>query len=122
VVRLLLTPAALVSDIHLVDPEIAPLNLPDELEKASTTIRQQLAGPRRGDYWAMADLALLEVLLGRRPAAVAYADFIDISPPDFAFASALASLRSLAELPTPCAIALREAVDLLEGQLQRLRS
>jgi hypothetical protein len=123
VVRILLMPDALVvADGLLLDPEIAPLNLTHELEQASTTIRQQLAGPRRGDYWAMADLALLEVLLGHSRAAVAYSDFIGTSPPDFAYTSALANLRPLAKLPLPCTGALNEAVDLLDVQLQRLRA
>jgi hypothetical protein len=122
-IRLLLSPGALVADDAVVlDPNIPPVKLAHELEQAWVTIRQQLAGPRRGDYWALADLALLEVLLGRSSGAVAYADFIGLSPPHFAYASALASLRPLAELPVPSAPSLREAVALLESRLQRLRS
>lgn len=123
VVRLLLAPSALAAGgAAVIDPEIAPLNLAMELDKASATIRQQLAGPRRGDYWALADLALLEVLLGRSTAAAAYAQFIAMSPPDFAYASAVATLRPLADLPVSSTSALQEAVTLLEGRLQRLRS
>ena len=123
VVRILLVPAALgAPDPLVVAPEIASLNLTHELEQASTTIRQQLVGPRRGDYWAMADLALIEILLGRASAAVAYADFIGTSPPDFAYTSALASLRPLAALQLQRASVLDEAIHLLEGQLQRLRA
>lgn len=123
VIRLLLWPAALAGDSSAVlDPEIGPLNLAGELDRASAIIRQQLAGTRRGDFWALADLALIEVLLGRRSAAAAYAEFIELSPPEFAYTSALAALRPLAELPMPSATALRDAMALLEGRLQKLRS
>lgn len=122
-VRLLLAPGSLATDDSVVlDPDIAPLNVGKELDKAASTVRQQLAGPRRGDYWALADLALLEVLAGRTATAAAYAEFLGLAPPDFAYVSALASLRPLAELPVPSASALREAVSLLEGRLNRLRS
>jgi hypothetical protein len=123
VVRILLWPDALAGDSPaLSDPEIESLHLPTELDHAAAFIRQQLAGPRRGDFWALADLALLEVLEGRRPAAAAYADFIALSPPDFAYKSALAALRPLAGLPIPTAQALGDAVVLLEERLQQLRS
>jgi hypothetical protein len=122
-VRLLLSPDAIVVDNAVVfDPDIPPVILKDEFEKASAVIRQQLTGPRRGNYWALADLASIEVLLGVSPAAGAYAEFIGLSPPDFAYVSALAGLRPLAELPIPSAPSLREAVNLLEVQLTRLRS
>lgn len=125
-VRVLVRPDAVASDdVVVIDPEIPALNLRREFEKAADFIRQQLTGARRGNYWALADLALVEVLLGRSPAAVAYADFVSLSPPDFAYVSALAGLRPLAELPIPIpsvARSLKEAVALLEDQLGRLRS
>lgn len=123
IVRILLWPDALTGDSPaLSDSEIQSLNLPKELDHAAAVIRQQLAGPRRGDFWALADLALLEVLQGRRPAAAAYADFIAQSPPDFAYKSALAALRPVADLPLPTQNALNDAVTLLEERLQHLRS
>lgn len=122
-VRLLLAPDALTSNAAIVlDPNVAPLHLAHELEQAAATIRQQLTGPRRGNYWALADLALLEVLLGRRPASTVYADFVAASPPDFALTSALAALKPLAELKIPPAAALGDAVNLLEDCLKRLRA
>jgi hypothetical protein len=123
VVRVLLAPEALTAASTVaIDPDITPLNLVTELDSAAAAIREQITGPRRGDYWALADLALLEVLLGNRPAALAYADFIALSPPDFAYASALAALRPLADLPLPTAPALKEAVALLASRLQGLRA
>lgn len=122
-VRLLLAPEALTTDEAVVlDANIAALHLVYELEHAAATIRQQLTGARRGNYWALADLALLEVLLGRRSASVAYADFVGASPPDFALTSAIAALKPLTELNIPPAPALRDAVDLLEERLKRLRA
>jgi hypothetical protein len=122
-VRLLVRPDALAADdVVVIDPEIPAVNLRREFEKASDFIRQQLTSVRRGNYWALADLALVEVLLGRSPAAVAYADFIALSPPDFAYVSALAGLLPLAKLPIPSAPSLGEAVALLEDRLGRLRS
>jgi len=99
-----------------------PVDLTGKLDEAAAEIRKQLAGPRHGDYWAMADLALIDVILGRSPAAVAYADFFGASPPDFAYVSAIGALRPLAELPMPRATALGEAMNLLEDRLKRLRS
>jgi hypothetical protein len=122
-VRLLIRPDALYSDdVVILDPEIPAVNLRREFEEASIFIREQLTGTRRGNYWALADLGLVEVLLGRSPAAVAYADFIALSPPDFAYVSALAGLRPLAKLPIPTAPFLQKAVALLQDRLDRLRS
>ncbi|CAM5781095.1 Caspase family protein OS=Rhizobacter sp. AJA081-3 OX=2753607 GN=HZ992_24855 PE=4 SV=1 [Rhizobacter fulvus] len=120
VVRVLLAPQALTSDEPMHLPGIAPLKLRDELGNAVTTVRGQLAGPRRGDYWALADLALLEVLSGRTGAATAYVDFLALSPPDFAYESVLGGLRPLAELPIVTAPELNAAVELLQGRLDEL--
>jgi hypothetical protein len=81
-------------------------------------IRRQIEDPCRDNYWVLADLALVEVLLGRSEPAAAYAHFIALSPPDFAYISALASLRPLVELPIPSAT-LRAAVALLEDRLEK---
>jgi hypothetical protein len=121
-VRLLLRPEALdVDGVVELDPDIPAVNLKVELDKASATIRQQLAGPRRGNYWALADLALIEVLLGRCRPDTAYADFIALSPPDFAYVSALDALRPLAELPVSTAPSLNDAAALLQGRLKQLQ-
>ena len=70
----------------------------------------------------MADLALLEVLLGRRTSSAAYADFFGASPPDFALTSAIAALKPLAELKIAAAPALGDAVKVLEDRLKLLRA
>jgi hypothetical protein len=122
-VRLLLRPDALDAvDAIVLDPDIPRVNLRDEFEQTSDVIRRQIAGPRSDNYWTLADLALVEVLLSRSQPAAAYANFMALSPPDFAFSGALAGLRPLAELPIPSAQSLREAVALLEDRLKRLRS
>jgi hypothetical protein len=102
--------------------DVGGLDLAEQMEQAAGTIRRQLAGPRHGDCWALADLALIEVLSGRVGARRAYADFLSLPAPDFALASALASLRPLAELSLPSADALRDAVALLDARLQQLRA
>jgi hypothetical protein len=122
-VRLQLRPDALDAvDAVFLDPDIRAVNLRGEFEQTADVIRQQIAGPRRGNYRALADLALVEVLPGRSQPAAAYADFIALSPPDFAYISALAGLRPLVELSIPSAKYLREAMALLEDRLTRLRS
>jgi hypothetical protein len=121
-VRLLLRPDALDAvDAVVLDPDIPPVNLRDEFERTSDVIRLQIEVLHRSNYWAFADLALVEVLLGRRQPAAAYADFIALSPPDFAYFGVLTGLRPLAELPIPSARSFREAVALLEDRLKRLR-
>jgi hypothetical protein len=106
----------------IIDSTIPALNLAEKLEEAASTVRLQLTGRRRGDRWAMADLAVLDLLLERGSAASAYADFLGASPRDFEFESALATVRPLARLPLASAESLRDAVNLLEDRLKRLRS
>ena len=122
-VRLIWDPEALAAQRQVVIDGTTPaLNLAAELDEAASTVRGQLARKRRGDHWAMADLALLELLLERGSAASAYADFVDASPRDFEYESALATVRPLASLPLASAESLRDAVNLLEDRLKRLRS
>ncbi len=121
--RLLLRPDALsVKGAIDFGPGIASVDVSREFEQAAGSIREQLAGPRRGDYWAIADLALVQVVLGQADPASAYAGFNSLSPPDFAYTSALAGLRLLAELPMKAAPAVRDAIRLLETHLEQLRA
>jgi hypothetical protein len=99
-----------------------PLDVREELAATATAIADQLAGPRRGDHWAMADLALIQVLLDQADAVTAYARFNAASPPDYVYTSVLAGLRPLADLPLSSAPTLRNAVRSLETKLQSLRS
>jgi hypothetical protein len=91
-----------------------------ELKKAEAIIREQLNDKRRGDIWALADLALVSLLLDYTDPVTAYADFNAKSPPDFAYESSLSTLRPMAELKLPVADKLREAVKLLEAKLGQL--
>jgi len=97
-------------------------DLRQELKKTEAAIREQLKEKRRGDIWALADLALVSVLLDEENPATAYAEFNAKSPPDFAYESSLSTLLPLAKLKLPVADKLREAVKLLEAQRARLRS
>ena len=122
-VRLLIAPGALeADDVSHIAPEIPPLNVPRELDSAAAIIRTQLTGPRLGDYWAMADLALIEVLLQRASPAVAFADFVNASPPDFALLSAIGTIGALAQLPIASRDGLRAAADHLQARLDALRA
>ena len=121
VVRLLLAPQALDADAPTVLPGLPPLHLRFEFDRAADAIRQQVAGPRRGDYWAWADLGMIEVLTLRNAPEAAYAQFLGLGPPDFAYASALATLRPLTALHMASAPSVQAAVDLLEARLLRLR-
>lgn len=103
-------------------PNGQTLSIKKELEKAGESIRQQLTLERRGDIWALADLALVDLLLDRETPVSAYANFLAASPPDYAYDSALAVLRPLASLPLSTADKLQDGVELLEGKLQQLRS
>jgi hypothetical protein len=120
--RLLLRPD-LLSIRQPVDlgPDIETLDVRQELERAAETIREQLAGARRGDYWALADLALVQLLLGKADPVNAYAEFNSLSPPDFAYTSALAALRPLGELPLTASPVIKRAVSVLESRLESLR-
>jgi hypothetical protein len=102
------------------NPEVSPVDMAEELEKARKSIRDQVTGARRGDVWALADLAMVELLLGISEPSAAYASFNILSPPDYAYTSVLAGLQPLAELDLPIAGKLKEAVALLEQRLARL--
>jgi|CXWL01.1.fsa_nt_gi hypothetical protein len=117
---LLLNPTSL-DNMPLEHPVGKTLLMKKELEKAGECIRQQLMLERRGDIWALADLALVNLLLGRETPVASYKDFLAASPPDYAYDSALAVLKPLASLHLTVAAHLKEAVQLLEAKLQQLR-
>ena len=98
---------------------VAPLNVRVELEKAYEAIEAQLAQPRRDDYWAMADLALVTVLLDKGDPISAYAAFVAKSPPDYAYKSVTDVLGPLAELEWPVAPALKIAIQYVEARFKR---
>jgi len=116
--RLMMRPELLeVEDLVVLGAGIEPLNLPSKLGEAIDLIDLHLA--KKGNFWAEADLALLNVLLGRADAESAYAPFNELSPPAYAYTSALDGLRPLAALPMKTAQALKAAVTVLEARLRR---
>ena len=73
-------------------------NLKVELERAKKIIDEQVKLPRRRDPWALADQALVALLLGEADPVSAYADFIAVAPPDYVYVSAISAIEPLAEL------------------------
>jgi len=113
--RLLLKPDSLFVDgVSEFGKDVEPLSLREELEQARRRIEAQLARPRRDDYWAAADLALVNLLLEKQDPASAYAGFIQKSPPDYAFKSVLDVLRSFANLQWKLAKTFAEVIVYLE--------
>lgn len=88
---------------------VQPLNIRNSLLDAYQRIVQQMSGLRREDYWAAADLALVNLLLEKEEAPMAYAGFLAKSPPDYAFKSVLEVLGPLAALDWPLSARLMEA-------------
>jgi hypothetical protein len=113
--RLLIEPKLLETD-GVVDlgNSVPPINLKRELLGAMALIEEQLAN--KGNFWAEADLALLRVLTGQADATTAYAPFLALSPPDFAFGSALDGLRPLASASLATASSLQAAAGLLTSK------
>lgn len=93
-----------------------------ELHATAKELERQLTTERRGDFWALADLALIKVLLGEQDAATAYAMFESELRPDFAYQSALSAVMPLAALDLPTALELRRAQERLEKRLRSLQT
>ena len=113
--RLLIQPDVLERD-EVVDlgNGVAPINVRSELLQGERLIEERLAS--KGNFWAEADLALLQVLTGRADATTAYAPFFALSPPGYAFGSALDGLRPLAASRLATAPALGAAIALLTSK------
>jgi hypothetical protein len=119
---ILLVPDSLRDPTAQTDPALSnSLNVWEELAKAEAAIRDQLKEKRRGDIWALADFALVRLLQNKDYPGQAYAEFNAQSPPDYAYESALSTLRPLAELNFPAASKCREVVQLLESKLSQLQ-
>lgn len=100
---------------------IEPLAVRMKLEEA----RKEIGASQRAetDYWAAADLALVQLLLGEGDPTGRYSKFIEKSPPDYAYNSVLDVLRQLSGSDLPAVKAdLREAVTLLSARLARLQA
>jgi hypothetical protein len=93
---------------------LAPINVKLELSEAIKLIDAQLAN--KGNFWSEVDLALLKVLSGAADPSTAYAAFFALSPPSYAFASALDGLRPLVAAKVPTAQSLELAIELLTSK------
>jgi hypothetical protein len=113
--RLLLLPKSLFTeDVTDFGPGIEQLAMRVHLKDALDRIEAQLSRPRRDDYWAAADLALVNALLENEDGRSAYVVFLRKVPPAYAFKSVLDVLRPLAALPWPLRESLTQAVEFLE--------
>jgi hypothetical protein len=116
VVRLLLNPERLTANGNARDQEPGGmLNVRSELEAIAAQIMEQGID----SVWTAADLALLDVLLGRQDAASAYSNFEKKQPPDFACQSALDVIRPLAAANLATAAELKNAEQRLTALLTR---
>ena len=84
------------------------------LEEAKTTIENQIKSKREKDVWALADLALVNILLDQKGPIEAFSDFVDASPPDYAYISLFSTLEPLSKLDLPVKDKLQKAVEYLE--------
>lgn len=117
VCRLLVKPDSLfVEGVTDFGKDVVPLSVREELLEADRRTEAQLARPRRDDYWAAADLALIKVLLEKQEPLSAYAGFLQKSPPDYAFRSVLDVLRPLAQLKWKLAETFEKLTVYLESR------
>jgi hypothetical protein len=112
VARILYDPELLSKEKQLV--EIKTVNVINELEDLRNSLDEQLKIDRRDDVWALADLALVSLLLDLDEPHMLYSNFIDANPPGYAYTSVISTLKPLSECDFPISGKLRESVDLLE--------
>lgn len=118
--RLLIAPHSLFAEgVTYFSEDVQPLAVRAKLQEAGQKIEAQLARPRRDDYWAAADLALVNVLLEKQEFHSAYSGFLEKSPPDYAFKSVLDVLRPLSELKWKLADTLTKLTVYLEERAPR---
>lgn len=102
----------------LEDPAQLPM-LGRQINEAIAIVQAQVAGPRRDQWWAWADLGLLCLLGQRRPREVraAYEHFRQSGPRAVDYRSVLAVLDSLRDRFKPSALAgdLSDAIEYLES-------
>ncbi len=73
------------------------VSYPETFEEAEGELKQQLAGSRINDPWAMADRGLLLLLLGGDPASerTAWREIQRVKPPAYVFSSTLPAIRDI---------------------------
>ena len=101
----------------LLDPAI---ELDEDLRQAKDIVKAQLVQKRKGDIWALADMALLRILLREADAVSAWAAFRGAQPPDYAYGSVLETLQPLAELELPVRAELASSIELLKADWDEL--
>lgn len=118
--RILAQPAVLAGE-PLQDERLIPDGtLLDELERALQIVDKQLDESRRGDVWAMADHALLSLLISKDAMArTAYGPLHSTAPPSYVYGSALSTLRPLADVGSDLRPELAVAVRDLESRMGR---
>jgi hypothetical protein len=102
--RLLLDPQ-LLSDTESAPDSAGTFSLRRELED----IARQIESDATKSVWPAADLALVNILLGRKDAATAYTTFERLRPPDYACQSALDMVSALAKMDLSTAPELKKA-------------
>lgn len=108
------------SDLVELPQELEALDIPSALLEASSIVDEQLILKRRGDIWAMADQALLRILLQEADHTSAFSELRAKSPPDYLYESLLATLEPLVALELPMAQVLQRSVELLERDLESI--
>jgi tetratricopeptide (TPR) repeat protein len=115
VTRVLLEPASLSSPDAL--RRFGALDVVDvvaSLAALEPTLRRDVDGPRRDDYWAAGDLALIATLNGSAAEARRALDHFDsLTPPAFAYEKYRETFAELAGLDTPRKAMLSEVRDRL---------
>jgi hypothetical protein len=112
--RVLARPDALDSDEPLPDDA---QSMREMIRHARGVVADQILETRRGDPWARADQALLEILETFSADNVsAYGPLHRMSPPDYLYESALDTLRPLAEAAGDARPGLRRAIEDLEAR------
>lgn len=92
--------------------------LQDQISDARRTVAGQLEESRSGDPWALADIALLDLLGNTANATTAYSALHRVSPPEYVYRSALDTVQPLAELESVNQKELSTAVSELRAHLR----
>ena len=111
ITRILLCPGCLADPGLLrTESELDFVDVVRELADLETQLHQQVAGARRGDFWAAGDLSLTCALNGdERGMNHGLEEFSRLSPPPAAYDAYRRSIEALARLNTPRKVILLEA-------------
>jgi len=115
VTRVLLDPASLSSSDALRRfGALDAVDVAESLAALEPTLRRDVDGPRRDDYWAAGDLALIAALNGNAVEARRALDHLDsLTPPAFVYEKYRETFAEVAGLGTPRKAMLSELRDRL---------